>query len=113
NDAGTYAVVVTNNYGSITSSPATLSVVLTKPSITAEPQNQTVMKGKTTTLTVGAAGSPTLLFQWNFNGVPIAGATKSALVMANISTWQAGSYFVTVSNDAGGVISATATIVVN
>jgi hypothetical protein len=113
NDAGIYSVVVTNNYGSITSSPATLSVILTKPSITAEPQNQTVMKGKTTTITVNAVGSPTLLFQWNFNGVPIAGATKSSLVMTNISTWQAGSYFVTVSNDADGVVSATATVVVN
>lgn len=113
NDAGSYSVVVTNAYGSATSSDATLTVTVIKPFITAQPSSQNVIKGKTVTLSVGAIGSPTLLFQWNFNGSPLPGATASSLVLPNISTAQAGNYFVTISNDVGGVISATATIVVN
>ena len=54
NNAGTYTVVVSDNLGSVTSSPAVLTVV-TKPVITAQPQNVTATNGNPASFSVGAA----------------------------------------------------------
>ncbi|HXY00822.1 MAG TPA: immunoglobulin domain-containing protein, partial [Candidatus Limnocylindrales bacterium] len=48
------------------------------PTITTQPQNQTVNFGQTATFSVVASGTPPLSYQWNKNGGAISGATSSS-----------------------------------
>ena len=69
--AGSYYLVVVNSQGfQATSASATLTV--NDPIITAQPANPAVAAGGTATFTVGAAGSPTLSYQW-YEGTPPGG----------------------------------------
>ena len=83
------------------------------PSITTSPLTQAVVAGGTLTLTVSASGTAPLSYQWYDNGVAIAGATGASLSVAAIGTTQAGNYSVIVSNTAGTVTSADATVSVS
>src|SRR5205823_7955964 len=70
-DSGsTFAVVVTNTAGTVTSAAATLTVsaAAVAPTITTQPANQTVTTGQTATFTVVAAGTAPLTYQWQKNG---------------------------------------------
>jgi uncharacterized repeat protein (TIGR01451 family) len=81
------------------------------PSILRDPQSQTNYPGGTVTFSVTARGAA-LLYQWFFNGSPIAGATEGALVLNNITPQNAGNYTVQVSNDRGSAVSGIATLTV-
>lgn len=111
NQAGNYAVLVTNAYGSVLSSNAMLTV-LTPPSITTQPTNQTVAVGGTANFSVAASGSGPLSYQWNFNGTNIAGATNTSLALTNVQWSQAGNYAVLVTNVFGSIFSSNAVLVV-
>ena len=80
------------------------------PYITAQPASQNVFYHSPASLTVGAQGTPTLHYQWRFNGVNLAGATKSAYTIASASPAQAGVYSVQVANTYGITNSANATL---
>ncbi|MBL9210757.1 MAG: immunoglobulin domain-containing protein, partial [Opitutaceae bacterium] len=84
----------------------------TAPVFTAQPAGQTVLAGATVTLSATATGSPTPAFRWRRNGVEIAGATNSTLVLPNVQPADAGDYTVVASNSAGSVTSAPATLTV-
>jgi len=109
NDAASYAVVVTNSAGSITSAVATLTVTVA-PAIVTQPQPQAVCQGGSATFTVTASGTP-LTYQWQFNGANING-TLSSYTLNNVHTNKAGNYTVIVSNACGVVTSAVATLTV-
>jgi hypothetical protein len=80
NNVGNYYVVIFNNtYGSITSSMATLT--LATPSITQQPQNQTVASGATANFNVAAAGSPPFCYQWWMVSGQQSNATAVPLVI--------------------------------
>ena len=113
-DAGSYTVVVSNSAGTVTSSAATLTVqaAAVAPSITTQPTSQVVTAGASVTFTVAASGSPPPTFQWRKNGANLAGATGAAFTIAAAATGDAGTYTVLVSNSAGSVVSAAATLVV-
>ena len=81
------------------------------PSILRDPQSQTNFPGGTARFSVGARGE-SLLYQWFFNGSPIAGATEATLVLDNITVQNAGNYTVQVSNDRGSAMSGMATLTV-
>jgi hypothetical protein len=106
NDAAGYSVVITNSAGSITSSVATLTVLL-PPSIITPPQSLTVSNGVNAKFTVVAGGSPPLTYQWRFNTGVLAGATASSLTISNVQPVNVGDYTVVVSNTVG-VASSTA-----
>jgi hypothetical protein len=63
--------------------------------------------------TVTATGAAPLAYQWHKNGAVIAGATGSTLALNNVQAADAASYAVVVSNNAGSVTSAPATLTVN
>ena len=113
--AGAYHAVVSNEAGSVTSGSATLTVTqpLTPPSFTLQPQTQTVLTGGNVTLSVAATGSAPLTYQWRFNNTPITGATNSTYPLTNVQVSHAGNYAAVVSNPAGSVLSATATLTVD
>jgi len=56
NLAGGYSVIITNDYGSVTSSVATLTVLVIPPDIASQPTSQTVLGGSNATLSVVASG---------------------------------------------------------
>lgn len=102
-DSGAYTLTVTNRAGTVTSNAATLSIG-TGPQLTATPQSQTASAGGTVTLSVAAASSSGLIYQWFLNGNAIAGANGSSLTLTNIGVLDAGQYSVGVSN---GTITTT------
>ena len=84
------------------------------PSITTQPASQTVTAGQAATFTVVASGTAPLTYQWQKNGVNIAGATSSSYTTPATTTSDNGSTFVVVvSNSAGTATSNAATLTVN
>ncbi len=111
-----FTAVVSNTTGSVTSAAATLTVnaAPVAPSITSQPSNQTVTAGQTASFSVAATGTAPLSFQWQKNGANIVGATASSYTTPATTTSDTGSTFrVVVSNSAGMVTSAAATLTVN
>jgi len=109
-------VVVSNTAGSATSNAATLTVNAAQvaPSITAQPTNQTVTAGQTASFVVAVTGTAPLNYQWQKNGANIVGATAASYAIPATTTSDSGSTFrVLVSNTAGMVTSAAATLTVN
>src|SRR5207249_5801351 len=64
--AGSYLVVVSNAYGSASSGPAHLAVVV-PPMILSDPTSQLVTNGGFVVLSVSAEGDEPLSYQWYFN----------------------------------------------
>ena len=117
NDGGVYWLVATNIGGSETSTLAQLSVAL-PPAILTQPANWNVVTGANIALFVSASGTPPLSYQWQHDGVDlkdgngVAGATTTSLSLANVQTNDAGNYTAIVSNIAGVISSAAATVLV-
>ncbi len=111
-DAGNYSVVVANGAGSVTSSVATLTVLL-PPQILIPPQSQRVVQDGPVTFSVSAAGTAPLTYQWRVNAQTIAGATGASLILASVQSADAGDYDVVISNPGGSDTSPPATLVVS
>ncbi|MEO7415154.1 MAG: M12 family metallo-peptidase [Opitutaceae bacterium] len=86
-------------------------IAVDAPAITSQPQSATLFSGQAFALNVTATGT-TLVYQWNRAGVAISGATTSSYSKSGALETDGGSYSVTVSNIAGQVISAVATVTV-
>jgi hypothetical protein len=115
NYAGRYEVVVTNLFGSITSSIATVTVVV-PPSITTQPANTNQPPGGLAAFSVRAAGTP-LNYIWSFDGqtlsdnANISGSASNKMTIHLVALNNVGSYSVVVSNLAGSVTSRVAQLV--
>ena len=84
--------------------------VLKAPSIVSQPRGKAVTVGIAVTISVGAAGTQPLSYQWYRNGEMLAGATISNLVFEVVRAADAGIYAVTISNQAGSVVSDPAAL---
>jgi hypothetical protein len=107
-------VVVTNNYGSVTSAVWTLTVN-SVPTITQNLSvtNLTLYAGGHTTFTIAAAGAIPLHYQWYSNNVAITGANNPSYVLANAQPpLSTNTYYCTVTNSAGTITSLSATVAV-
>jgi endonuclease/exonuclease/phosphatase family metal-dependent hydrolase len=111
-NSGNYTVVITNLYGSITSSVAALLLTNAPPAITSQPQPQAVLAGQSATFNVAASGTPPLTYQWLLAGAAISGATTNPFVLPNVQSTDAGNYSVIVSNFAGSVTSSPAALTI-
>lgn len=100
--AGTYRCEVSNSCSNATSNGALLTVNAA-PSITMNPVSGSVCVGNAYQFCVGASGAAPLSYQWERNGVNVAGATSSCY-----SATLAGSYRCIVTNACGSVTSAAA-----
>jgi uncharacterized repeat protein (TIGR01451 family) len=110
-NVGSYDVVVSNAYGSLTSVVAQLTI-LVPPSITSQPTNQTVVAGSSVSFQVIAVGTSPLDYQWWFNGTNAVGTSTNLLTITNAQTGQAGAYSVVVTNSAGSVTSSVAMLTI-
>ncbi|MGD0263190.1 MAG: immunoglobulin domain-containing protein, partial [Verrucomicrobiota bacterium] len=111
-NGGDYTVVITNAQGGVTSAVATLTV-LVPPAITVQPAGLVAVAGTDVALSVTASGTQPLSYQWWFNGAALAGATGANLTLNNVQQTNAGNYKVVVTNSAGSVTSAVASLTVN
>ena len=111
NHVGSYSVVVTNLYGSITSTPS--ASLLIAPSIVSPYSGVVGVWGHQATLSVSAWGSGTLAYQWYRAGQLVSGATNSTLVFPSLQITNGGLYSVVVSSQYGSVTNAPAELVVN
>lgn len=107
---GQYQVVITNTYGSITSSIANLYMY---PYLESPFTGLVTDWGQTNILSVGAWGSGTLDYQWLDNGVAVPDATNDTLTIPAIQFTNAGLYSVVVSSSLGSVTNTPELVVVN
>ncbi|MCE0523210.1 MAG: IPTL-CTERM sorting domain-containing protein [Methylacidiphilales bacterium] len=105
-DAGNYAVTVTNSFGNVTSTTATLVPV------NSQPVAQSVTAGQPATFSISVAGPGPLTYQWLFNGSAISGATGSAYTIPNASSGNAGNYSVMVTDANGSATTSPVALTV-
>jgi hypothetical protein len=110
-DSATYTVSVSNATESVPSDGALLRV-LAPPAISVQPVGASVALGAGKSLSVTAAGSAPLSYQWRKAGVNIAGAVGASLSVAAAQLSDAGIYDVVVSNAIGTTTSFGATLTV-
>ncbi len=106
-DAGNYTVVISNQYGAVTSQVANLGVSATAnpPTITNSVVYITNYIGNNQSFSVTPKGTPAFTYQWYFgarplvdDGVKYYGSTNSALYITNLTLADSGSYYITISN---------------
>ena len=116
-NTGIYSVAITNSYGSIISSNATLTV-LVPPAITTQPLTRTNLVGTTAFFTSVASGTSPLNYQWQRNsanlndGGNVSGSATTNLSLSNVQDSDAASYTIVVTNFAGSITSSPAFLVV-
>ena len=91
-DNGSHRLVVTNEFGSVTSGNATV--------------------GLSHTMSVVSIGSEERGYQWQKNGIEAEGATGISLTLANIQSGDAGKYKCIITNEFGVATTNKATITV-
>jgi hypothetical protein len=116
-NAGNYSVLVANNYGSVTSSVAALTVVF-PPTFTAQPANQTVFAGSNAVFGATVTGAAPLAYRWRQNGANLAnngnisGATSNVLAFTSVTPTNAGNYTLVATNLYGSATSGVAVLTV-
>ncbi len=86
--------------------------------ITTQPTGKSVDAGSVATLSVAAAGTPPLSYQWQFNGtsmldgVSVSGSRTPTLTLSNLQPAQSGNYSVVVSDAMGVLASSNALLTV-
>jgi WD40 repeat protein len=122
-DTNNYDVVVTNSYGAVTSSVASLAFTPV-PEILSQPVSLEVGAGQTAQLTVSATASVSLSYQWEAgavgsgvftnlsDGANISGSASPTLTITDSWEWNQADYIVVISDSAGQVISRVATLTV-
>jgi uncharacterized repeat protein (TIGR03803 family) len=92
--------------------------ITSAPQITVQPSNQTAVPGAAARFSVAAFGAAPLSWQWRKNGGNltdggnISGSASRILTVNDITTNDAGTYSVIVSNALGSVASSNAVLVV-
>ncbi len=106
-DGAQVRLIAANSAGSATSAPAVLNVVsqAARPTISSTSGDLTVPIGTSAVFAATVNGTAPLSFQWHRNGVALTGANAPILRLDQVSSAQAGSYTLQVSNPAGSVTS--------
>jgi len=94
------------NSGSLVNTYTILGIP--RPAITSQPQSKSVIAGTSATISVTANGASPLSYQWQFNGIPIAGRTNASLTLTNIQFPDTGGYSAVITNAYGSITSAVA-----
>ena len=108
---GSYEVHVSNAEGTVVSGSVNLKLMF-PPSILLQPRPFTGLEGDSLVLRVEATGSKTLSYQWSKDGQSIVGGQSETLIVDSLTESDAGTYAVSVENQAGSVTSDAAVVVV-
>jgi hypothetical protein len=117
---GSYTVVATNFWGSVTSSPSVLIVGSSSftPVITTNPPaSLALLAGQNTAMSVTVTGTPPFSYQWRIAGTNLANGGVFSGVLTNIlsltgaTTNISGNYTVVITNTVGAVTSTPPTVV--
>ena len=121
-DGQNYYVVVTNAYGSVTSSVAPLTFTGTVPSITTQPSWVPALPftGQTAKAAALATGTVPLSYQWFTNSTTSSlsddanhvGSTSNVLTIAHSTVTDAANYTVVITNIYGAITSSVATLAI-
>jgi hypothetical protein len=119
-NGASFAVLVSDAAGSVTSRAANLTVNAPPPAppppptILTQPANQGVLSGQSATFSVSASGSAPLSYQWRKNGTAISGANAASYTTPAETSSDNGALFaVIVTNPAGSVTSRNALLTVS
>lgn len=105
--------VVTNQYGSATSSVVTLTA-LWPPAIFGQPNNVITNPGNSIVFQASVAGSEPMTYQWLFNGLNLNTTNPTnTLVLNDVTTNHAGKYRLIASNPVGSATSQVATLTIS
>lgn len=85
-------------------------ITIMDPIILQQPVDITIAAGLAATFSVTAAGTPTLQYQWQQDGVDLPGETNSALHIPATVDSDAGLYTVLVFNGVGSILSEPAVL---
>ncbi len=111
-----YYATVTAGGATVTSSSTsavTVSSTTAAPAITSQPASVTVNVGQTATFSVTASGNPAPAYQWQKNGVAIAGATAASYTTpATVSGDNGATFRCVATSSAGSATSTVATLTV-
>jgi hypothetical protein len=110
-DTGGYSVVVTNNYGAVTSSVTALTVTAGAPVVQTDisPLLTEVATGVPVTFSVTVVGTEPFYYQWMQDSIAVAGATGSSYTFNALPG--SNTYRVSISNALGSTSSSTAAVV--
>lgn len=113
-DAGSYDVILKNQYGSATSAAGILNVTtpIVAPSITMQPVNAVIPLGGNTGFSIAVSGTGPFIYQWYKNGVIIPPSTGPSIFINGATVADVGTYTCVVTNAAGSVTSNPAALAV-
>lgn len=100
--------VIDDNDANQNGIPNISDVFVPLPDITGQPEGQVANIGDAVQLTVQAESDSPLVYQWLFNGNPLAGAFGVSFLISQVQAIHVGSYSVDVTNEGGTVRSAEA-----
>ncbi len=110
-DAARYSVVVSNQFGTVTTADAALSVV---PShVTTQPHGTSTFRGDNVALSVGVDGQGPFSYHWTLNGQELSESKSSSLQLSNAQPFQSGAYRVYIQNAAGSITSSIANVIIS
>lgn len=107
-NSGNYTVVVTNNYGSVTSAVAVVSITPSPDIVTQPPSNTVVYAGNQLNFSITVVGATPLSYRWFQGASPIGGATASNVTFTAIAG--TNSYYCIVTNSYGSATSSVARV---
>ncbi len=114
----TYSLFVSNIYGATVSSNFALTVVRGAPVLETDisPTNIAALVGGSVSFTASFAGSPTITYGWQLNGVAvtnnsrISGASATVLTINGLQSSDAGTYQLLATNSFGNSMSSFASL---
>ena len=110
--AAGYTVTAANSGGSCSVTPL-IAVNPLPPTVTGQPLPCTVDMGSTAGFSVTAAGTGTLTYQWQKNGIAILGATSSSYTTPVLTLADYGATYLVVISDAYGGTSTSGVVILS
>jgi uncharacterized repeat protein (TIGR03803 family) len=95
----------TTYFGGSSNLGVVFQMIIPSPAIISQLTNKVVTDGVNATFSVAVSGTAPFRYQWYFNGAPLSYGTSATLTLNDFSPANTGSYYVAVTNAAGGVVS--------